>query len=474
MQKEMIGTVGIYVRVSTVEQAEEGYSIAAQKERLKAYCKAQGWSDYKFYVDEGVSAKDMKRPQLEKLFEHVKESKINIILVYRLDRFTRSVRDLHKMLEIMERHKCGFKSATEVYDTTTAMGRLFITIVAALAEWESDNSSERIKMALEKKVADGERVGGIPFGFDLNEEEKLVANEQSKVVLNIIKLLKSGKSITAISNYLNDTNNDRVTWYPMALFRILRNPALYGATYWSGKVHDDTHDGIITKKEFDHIQTLLDDRAINQRRDVAGVYLFQAILVCPSCGNRMSVNRFFSKNKGKEVQRCVYKCLKCIKAKTFTNAIGESHFLKALYEYMERFDINTYKQPVDIDDEYGRLSSTLAAIERKREKYQKGWASDLITDEEFGRLMKETKDPYEKAKKDMESYRPPVQYDLDNITDLTRHFNSNFKKLSTTEKREFIATFIKAIHFKVVPQPPKNPRNKKGKPLIVMTDVVFY
>ena len=102
-------TVAIYIRVSTVEQATEGYSIAAQKERLLSYCKAQGWDNYKFYIDEGISAKDTNRPELKRLFEDMRNGRINMILVYRLDRFTRRVVDFHRMLEEMNKYNCTFK-----------------------------------------------------------------------------------------------------------------------------------------------------------------------------------------------------------------------------------------------------------------------------------------------------------------------------------------------------------------------------
>src|SRR5690625_5296760 len=115
--------VGIYIRVSTQEQAQEGYSIAAQREKLKMYCDSQGWDKYKFYVDEGVSARDANRPQLQTLMSDIKLGKITMLLVYRLDRFTRSVLDLYEMLTLLEENNCAFKSATEPYDTSTAMGR---------------------------------------------------------------------------------------------------------------------------------------------------------------------------------------------------------------------------------------------------------------------------------------------------------------------------------------------------------------
>lgn len=96
-------TVGIYIRVSTEEQANEGYSISAQRERLKAFCMAQNWSEHKFYVDEGISGRDTNRPQLKKLLKDIKNGLINVLLVYRLDRLTRSVRDLHKILDELEK-----------------------------------------------------------------------------------------------------------------------------------------------------------------------------------------------------------------------------------------------------------------------------------------------------------------------------------------------------------------------------------
>lgn len=465
--------IGIYIRVSTLEQAEEGYSIAAQRERLTAYCKAQNWTDYKFYVDEGESAKDTKRPELERLFNDMRQGKINMILVYRLDRFTRRVIDLHKMLDEMKKFNCTFKSATEIYDTSNAMGRMFITIVAAIAEWEAENLSERIKMALEEKVSSGERVGGIPYGFDLDEDEKLKANEKSLVVLDMIAKLKQGWSSTSIAEYLTKTNNDKTEWHTNTVLRLLKNPALYGSTRWNEKTYENTHEGIITKEEFDKIQLILDDRTIYRKRDVESTYLFQGKMVCPDCERTMTVNRHLrTLSDNSEVHYAVYRCNHCWKTKRTRKSVGEKGLLEGLYEYMRNVELAPVVEKKEPKNNIA--NDQLKQIERKREKYQRAWASDLMTDEEFKKLMDETKDIYEELKSKVEQIEEPVIIDIEQINKIKWMFNENFKKLTPKEKQIFISTFIRKIEFERVPQPPKRPdKSKRGVDKIVIKKVVF-
>lgn len=473
-------TVGIYIRVSTEEQVKEGYSIPAQKERLTQFCASQGWDNYRFYIDEGVSAKDMNRPKLQLLLDHVKNGQIKIILVYRLDRFTRKVKDLHKMLEMLEQHGCAFKSATEPYDTTTAMGKLFITIVAALAEWETDNLSERIKMALEEKVSGGERVGAIPYGFDLGDDEKLIKNErEAKVILEIIDKLKSGMSVSALASYLTKFNEDKDTWYPFAIFRILRNPAIYGATYWSGKVFEHTHDdqAIISKAEFNRIQLLLQDRSQHRLRDVESTYLFQGVLSCPECGSTLSVNRYVRTRKdGSKYQGALYKCQVCWKQGRHMISIGEQRILDALYEYMKNFEIKDVEPIVEEKDDLAKLKKKLQQIEKQREKYQRAWATGKMMDKEFDKLMDETLEVYQELTKEINSLQEPALIiTKEELEKIVVSFNENFRFLTNEEKREFISRFIRKIELKLIPKPPLRPdKAKKGKDLVKIIDVLFY
>ncbi|MDI3409732.1 recombinase family protein [Bacillus sonorensis] len=143
--------VALYIRVSTDEQAKHGYSIEAQKEKLEAFCLSQGWKIYETYIDDGYSAKDLNLPKFNLMRDAIEKGEIDILLVYRLDRLTRSVIDLYEILKMLDENGCKFKSATEIYDTTNAMGRLFITLIAAIAQWERENLAERVKMGIEKK-----------------------------------------------------------------------------------------------------------------------------------------------------------------------------------------------------------------------------------------------------------------------------------------------------------------------------------
>lgn len=468
--------VGIYVRVSTQEQANEGYSIDSQKERLKSFCQAQGWGEIRYYVEEGVSAKNTNRPKLQLLMEDIKKGKINMILVYRLDRLTRSVIDLHKLLRFLEEYGCGFKSATEPYDTTTANGRMFMGIVALLAQWESENLSERIKLNLEHKVlVDGERVGNVPYGFDLSEDEKLIKNEKSSLILEMIEKVESGWSVNRVANYLKLINSDR-NWVANSVLRILRNPAIYGATRWNDKVAENTHEGIIDKERYQRLQKILDDRAMHHRRDVKSTYLFQGVLACPICGRVQSVNRYIRQRKdGSHYQSAIYRCQLCAKSGKKVYTIGEQRFLDALTSFMESVEFSPVEPVEEQKNEREKFVKQLEQVEKKREKYQKAWAADLITDDEFEKLMNDTRDIYEELKKKIEEHEEPNKACSEKVENIVFQFNMTFKYLTQDEKKEFVSRFIRKIHYKIIPQPPKrSDKHKSGKPKIIITDVEFY
>lgn len=470
--------IGIYIRVSSVSQVKDGYSLAAQKERLSAFCTAQGWKSYKFYVEEGLSGKNTKRPVYQKLIEHVESKKINTVLVYKLDRIMRSIGELDKMLKIFEKNECGFKSATEPFDTTNPTGKLFMYIVAAFAQWEIDVSSERISMVLEEKVAnEGVWIGNVPYPFDKDYSiRKLVPNpERTKKTLFIIEKYESGESTTKIADQLQALESGNKNWSAQAVFRILKNPALCGDTRWLDKVYENTHEGIISRKRFNKLQTMISDRSDNRRRDVKSTYLFRGILLCPSCKRKLHVNRYFRKRAdGSVYQGATYRCNDCAKAKKFTNSVGEPRILNALYSYMENLKLDKIKQ-TQIREEKPDWHKQLLEVERKRSRYQRAWAEELITDDEFKTRMDETKELHEELVIKSNEYKEPTQIDIAQAKKAISTFNQNFKELNKEEKRTFISTFIRSIEFKLIPQAPLRPdKNLKGRELVIIKNIVFY
>ncbi|WP_429991941.1 recombinase family protein [Metabacillus fastidiosus] len=157
-----------------------------------------------FYIDDGISAKDMNRPNLKRMIKHIEQGLIDCALGYKLDRLTRSVLDLYKLLEIFDKHNCKFKSSTEVYDTTSAIGRMFITLVAALAQFERENLSERVRIGMEQKAREGKWVISLPpQGHDLVEGELIINKQEAEIVRKIFNFYLSGKGMRKIASDLN-------------------------------------------------------------------------------------------------------------------------------------------------------------------------------------------------------------------------------------------------------------------------------
>lgn len=448
-------TVGIYIRVSTEEQVRDGFSISAQREKLKAYCVAQDWDNFKFYVDEGISAKDTNRPQLTSLINDVKEERINTVLVYRLDRLTRSVMDLYTLLELFDKYNCAFKSATEVYDTSTAMGRMFITIVAALAQWERENLGERVRMGQIEKARQGKYSAKAPFGFDKDKDDVLIINpDEKEILLNMIDKIEKGYSIRRISYYLDDLVKPirGYKWHVGSILSIVSNPALYGAITWCDEITEDAHEPIITKEKFNYIQKLLYDRQNFKKRKVYSIHIYQMKLVCPNCGNRLTCERntYFRKKDKKQVENNSYRCQVCALKREKALNISEIKVEKAFLKYIHELKLK--KQDDKIIDTVLTTSDSLLQkqiknIEHQREKFQKAWSMDLISDNEFTLRMNETKLKLENLHTELDLIPSISNNEIDENTkiEIVEDIKNNWENLSPKEKKEFTSMFIERI-----------------------------
>ncbi|WP_341356676.1 recombinase family protein [Rossellomorea sp. y25] len=453
--EEILNHVGIYIRVSTEEQAREGFSISAQREKLKAFCHIHDWDSYKFYVDEGISGKDTQRPQLQLMLEHIKQGHINTVLVYRLDRLTRSVLDLYQLLDVFEKNNCKFKSATEVYDTTTAMGRMFITLVAAMAQWERENLGERVRMGQIEKARQGKYSAKAPFGYDKDQNDVLVINKSEKeIIIDMIKKLEQGYSLRQLALYMDNTGAKPVRgyqWHITSVKGILTNPALYGATKWREEIIKNTHEPIISEKKHNQVKDLLKERQLKKKRKVNSFFIYQMKLLCPNCGNHLTSERSVYKRKkdGGLTENNHYRCQACALNKRKPIGVSELKIDKAFVDYMKKISFDaTPKLEEKGNDEKELYLKQISIIKKQREKYQKAWGKDLMTDEEFEERMRETKESLNELESSLEQLAPaPIEVDQEHINQIVTNFNRNWSKLTPREKHQFLNTFIKSIHF---------------------------
>jgi DNA invertase Pin-like site-specific DNA recombinase len=221
-----------YVRVSTDEQASNGVSLGAQEEKIKAYCKAKDWDLVEVIRDEGISAKNLKRPGLQSILARIPKRNgkrgFDGIIVIKLDRLTRAVGDLAYLNKLFEVHKVAFIAFQEAVDTSTASGKLFHNIIACLSEWERGVISERTRDALRYKRSKGERVGEVPYGYRVTDDgmilEPILEEQQN---LNKIRTLReSASSYSKIADYLNSqgiVTKKGSSWYPESVRSVLQH-----------------------------------------------------------------------------------------------------------------------------------------------------------------------------------------------------------------------------------------------------------
>lgn len=189
-----------YVRVSTEEQAREGLSLAAQESRIRAFCEAKGWELVRIYRDEGYSGKNLDRPGIQALIRDLKADGIDVVVVLKLDRLTRSVRDLGTLIEDLFEGR-ALASVEESLDSSTANGRMVINLLGTVAQWEREIVSERTKLALSYKRSQGQWSGGrIPFGFRIGPDGKLEEDpEEMKTIRAIKRARRRGASYRDIA-----------------------------------------------------------------------------------------------------------------------------------------------------------------------------------------------------------------------------------------------------------------------------------
>ncbi|MGA1819533.1 MAG: recombinase family protein [Thermoplasmatota archaeon] len=248
----------LYARVSTEDQAKEGYSLAAQEERLRAYCMAKEWRIVKVYIDDGYSGRSDDRPAYKKMMEEMEGW--DILVVMKMDRIHRNSKNFTTMMEMLKQNGKEFTSMQESFDTTTAMGRFVMDIIQRIAQLESEQIGERVYVGMMQKAKEGSGHLGfnIPYGFDLDDGEITIVPGEAAAIRTMYEMYLAGGSLSEICQRLEEdgilTKKGLKNWEKKTVSRILSNPMNCGYLHWEGIIYKGEFESIIDPERFNKVQ----------------------------------------------------------------------------------------------------------------------------------------------------------------------------------------------------------------------------
>lgn len=442
--------VACYVRVSTQEQKMHGFSIEAQKMKLKEYAEKHNLKIVEWYMDEGVSGRKIirKRPELQRMIEDAEAGKFDRIIFIKLDRFFRSVAEYH---ECMKRITPVIWTATEEdYDLSTSNGRMLVNMRLAIAEQEADTKSERIRIVNDYKTSTGQPLVGkqsLPFGF-------MVGRDTTTGKKNVVKDPDESPIVDdIIEQYLNHNTKRRIllhlhTKYGInmkynSLSNLLANPMLYGA-YRDNPNYCEPY---IDKETFDRIQVLSQYNVKQNTADRA--YLFSGLIICPECGRRLKGGINWCQNRYKK--KYAYKKYRCAnhlinRNCTFNKAVSENTLEKLMFNNIEKYFEDAKITSVEVADSDSAkihlydIDEINAQIDRLNYSWQTGKIRTVEQyDKDFAALM----DKLEKAE---EERGKVVVKDFGKIEAILESgWKEIYNNLEDEYKRSFWRSFVSSI-----------------------------
>ena len=378
---------GIYIRVSTEDQAREGFSLPEQEKRLRAMCEYKNYEIYKVYKDAGISAKTgNKRPAFEELKEDIRNKKCNTIVVLKLDRLTRSVYDWENIMKFLEENNAYLDCANDDINTTNANGRMVARLLTTVSQNEIERTSERTKIGLAGAIKVGNIPNKAPFGYK-HVNKKLVIDPLTKdEVIRIFNLYFEGNSYQTIANIYNEEKIfEKTNWCDSTILRILENE-IYKGDYVHGKktnhptYYENVVEPLVSKELWEECQVQKRKNSRNYKRDKE--YLFLQKLRCPKCSRILGGNATRKKN-GK-----VYYYYQCNVCKITIKETKIEDTVKRLLADILEYDnvVNEFFLPVlksKIDNPKEELSKELKKLNNKKERIKKAYIDSLFTEEEF-------------------------------------------------------------------------------------------
>lgn len=407
---EKIKSAGIYIRVSTFDQVREGFSLGEQEERLKEFCNFRRYNIYKIYQDAGISAKNDKRPAYQEMIEDVKKGNINVIVALKLDRLTRSVYDIEKLMKFVNDYECDIDCMADESNTTTSNGRMVMRIMTSVSQNEIEKCSERTKFGMAGAIKNGHIPNRTGLGFK-RKNKKLVPDPLTKdIIVRIFDLYLEGKSHQAIANIYNKEKLlGKTNWYDSTIQKILSNE-LYKGDYVNGKrtkhptYYENVIEPIVSKEKWESCQYQKLRNARHYER--TATYLFTNKLKCSKCGNFLG-GHATTKTNGKKYY--YYKCNTC---KTYFNEIDIEKELKAFMLELAKQDdlINNYYTPFiksKLEDKTEEYKKEIKDLDKQLDRIKTAYIKGVVKLEDFDKEIKHIeyqKSDLEKRQKEQKQY----------------------------------------------------------------------
>lgn len=431
--------VGIYMRVSSDKQVQEGDSISAQRDALRKYIdKDPEMICVGEYLDDGVSGTKEDRDELQRMLMDVRAGKLDIILVTKLDRLYRSIRHYLNLQDTLDRYRVNWLAIWEpIYDTSTPQGRLIINQMMSIAQFEAENTGQRIRQVQSYKVSQGEVISGsTPVGYRIVDKH-LVPDENADIVRQMFEFYSQcgniDKTIRQFDHY-KIFPRTKPSWK-----FILTNEKYIGKF----RDNDQFCQPIISRELFDDVQRKV---KMNIKKSQKHTYIFSGLLRCGECG-RVMAGTFRRKKNRKEINLKAYRCPahygslnRCDNTKCISEHILERHLLDTTRTALSGLVLTAEINTPTVNDNHLRI----AALNRRKDKLKDLYINDLISLDEY----KQDRERIMAELSDLDSQKVPEQKDLTQIQELLKQpFEKIYNTFPEDERRYFWRSIIQNIQF---------------------------
>lgn len=488
-----IQRVAIYARVSTEEQAKEGFSIVAQLQTLRQYAQIYNWEVIDEYVDEGISGKSVKgRPEMKRLIKDVENERFDAVIVWKISRLSRNMLETLMILDKFEKYNVKFISYSENFDTSSPIGRLVLQIMASIAEMERNTLAENVKLGMKQRALEGRWNGGVVFGYDTVKKELVINEKEAEVVQLIFHMYANGKGLRAISNHLNKAGykTKRNRYFSInGVAQILDNVIYIGKISWlkfenwdskrrKGKnpnpiLVEGKHEPIISDELWSVVQARRKSKSFKQRQSNEP-FLLSGLLRCPDCGQGMvpSITTYTRKDGTKRKHR-YYVCsdfhnkgsaackANSIKAYEAEDTVIKKieHFSsnkKRLYKTLTEISSSSAHSITQLNKELEDIERQLKEIEQLQAKYMEAFEKNTLPVD----ILQERLQKVSNEKRELEQKKNEVIIQLGSIDSkviqpelvemLLNKFLSVYRKTSRENQKQLLQLLMDNIAIKQI------------------------